>query len=107
MATDTLLSHSVYFTLTDNSEDAKAALVADCKQYLSDHPGTVFFSAGTLAEQYERPVNDRAFDVALHVVFEYEAAHDAYQQAPKHVEFIEKNKANWKQVRVFDALVGQ
>ncbi len=107
MAADTMLSHSVYFTLNDNSPEAVAGLVANCKLYLADHPGTVFFSAGTLAGQYDRPVNDRDFDVALHVVFENVAAHDAYQQAPKHLEFIEKNKASWKQVRVFDALVGQ
>ena len=71
----------------------------------TDHPGTFFFAAGKLADEYQRPVNDRAFDVALHVVFTERAAHDAYQQAPRHLKFIEENKANWKQVRVFDAWV--
>ena len=30
-------------------------------------------------------------------------AHDAYQVAPSHQQFISENKPNWKQVRVFDA----
>jgi hypothetical protein len=100
-----MLSHSVYFTLNDNSSAAVKRLVAACKTYLSDHPGTLFFSAGTLADEFQRTVNDRDFDVALHVVFTDSAAHDAYQAAPRHQKFIEENRGNWKQVRVFDAWV--
>jgi hypothetical protein len=100
-----MLSHSVYFTLNDNSPVAVQRLVAACKTFLSDHPGTQFFSAGTLADEFQRSVNDRDFDVALHVVFTDRAAHDAYQAAPRHQKFIEENRSNWKQVRVFDAWV--
>ena len=100
-----MLSHSVYFTLNDNSPSAIQRLVTACKTYLTDHPGTCFYAAGTLADEFQRPVNDRAFDVALHVVFTDRAAHDAYQQAPRHLKFIEENKPNWKEVRVFDAWV--
>ena len=46
------------------------ALVDACKKYLADHPGVVFFAAGTLNHELNRPVNDRDFDVALHVVFD-------------------------------------
>jgi hypothetical protein len=100
-----MLAHNVYFTLHDNSEAAKQKLVADCKKYLSNHPGTVFFACGTLQPELARPVNDRGFDVALHVVFESLAAHDAYQDAALHVKFVEENKPTWKQVRVFDSAV--
>jgi hypothetical protein len=98
-----MLSHNVFFSLHDNSPAAIDRLVAACKTYLTDHPGTCFFAAGKLAGEYQRPVNDRAFDVALLVVFRQRADHDAYQQAPRHLKFIEENAANWKQVRVFDA----
>jgi len=98
-----MLVHHVYFTLHDNSPENCAALVAACNKYLTDHPGTTFFSAGTLTPDLDRPVNDREFDVALSVVFETRAAHDAYQTAPRHLEFIEENKASWQQVRVFDS----
>ena len=98
-----MLSHSVFFTLNDNSPAAVQRLLTACKTYLDGHPGTCFFAVGTLAGEYRRPVNDRAFDVALHVVFTDHASHDAYQKAPRHLKFIEENQANWKQVRVFDA----
>ena len=103
----TMLSHDVYFTLKDNSAKAKQQLVDACKKYLSKHPGEVFFATGVRAEEYKRDVNDQDFDVALHIVFTDNAAHDKYQDAPRHKQFIEENKANWKKVRVFDSLVTQ
>ncbi len=98
-----LLSHDVYFTLDDDSPKAQEQLVAACHKYLKDHPGVVFFAAGRLNPDLAREVNDRAFHVALHVVFEDRAAHDAYQIASDHKTFIEENKHNWKKVRVFDS----
>jgi hypothetical protein len=100
-----MLAHDVYFSLNDNSPQAKEKLVAACKRYLSDHPGTVWFAAGPLAEELKRDVNDRDFDVALHLVFKSKAAHDQYAKAEKHLKFIEENKENWKKVRVFDSYV--
>ena len=97
-----LLAHNVYFALNDNSPAEVQKLVASCKKYLTDHPGTVFFAAGTVSD-LNRAVNDRDFDVGLHVIFANRAAHDQYQTAPRHLQFIEENKANWKKVRVFDS----
>jgi len=99
------LSHDVYFTLNDNSDAAKTRLVEACKKYLSGHPGTVFFACGTLAKELDRDVNDLGFEVALHIVFDGMASHDAYQTAPRHDQFIAENKDNWKTVRVFDSIV--
>ena len=101
----TMLIHDVYFTLKDNSGDARQKLVDACKKYLSKHPGEVFFAVGTLAEDLKRPVNDRDFDVALHIVFKSREAHDKYQESERHQQFIKENKDNWKKVRVFDAVV--
>lgn len=100
-----MVAHMVYFSLKDNSAAAKDKLVAACKKYLSKHPGEVFFAAGTLAEDLKRPVNDRDFDVALHIVFQDMKSHDLYQDAKRHLQFIDENKENWKKVRVFDSLV--
>jgi hypothetical protein len=100
-----MLSHSVFFTLNDSSPEAVEKLVAACRTYLIDHPGTQFFAVGTMAAEYARPVNDRDYHVALHVVFADGASHDLYQQAPRHLTFIDENKSNWKTVRVFDAWV--
>jgi hypothetical protein len=107
MATEKLLAHNVFFALKDRSLAARQKLLAACKMYLTRHPGTMFFACGTLAEALNRPVNDRDFDVSLHLIFENQAAHDAYQEAPRHHEFVAECKENWAKVRVFDAAVEQ
>jgi hypothetical protein len=102
-AADRQLAHMVYFKLNDSSGASRAKLLAACKAYLSGHPGTVSFAAGTLAGDLNREVNDRDFDVSLHLVFTNKEAHDKYQQHPRHLKFIEENKDNWAKVRVFDS----
>lgn len=103
MAAMLMLGHMVYFTLKDSSPAAIQRMLDACQEYLSNHPGTVFFSAGTLVPDLTRPVNDRDFHVALQVVFDSREAHDQYQVHPRHVKFIETNRDNWARVRVFDA----
>jgi hypothetical protein len=100
-----MLAHSVYFSLRESSDAGRQKLLASCSKYLVDHPGVVFFATGTLATELNRPVNDRNFDVALHIVFATQADHDRYQVAPAHLKFVAENKETWKQVRVFDSLV--
>jgi hypothetical protein len=95
------LAHNVYFTLNESTPENRNKLVAACKKYLAKHPGVVFFACGTVAD-LDRPVNDRDFDVGLHLVFKDRAAHDRYQTAAEHLQFIEENRPTWKQVRVFD-----
>ena len=103
--TSRMLSHDVYFTLHDASPAAKNQLVVACKKYLADHPGVVWFDAGVRVPDLQREVNDQDFDVALHVVFQDKASHDRYQTAPRHLQFIEESREQWKKVRVFDSWV--
>lgn len=100
-----MLVHNVFFKLKDNSPEARQKLVAACKKYLTKHPGEVYFAAGTLAEGLKREVNVRDWDVGLHIVFKDQAAHDQYQDAERHKQFIDENKENWAGVRVFDSVV--
>jgi hypothetical protein len=102
-----LLAHNVFFALHDRSEAARNRLLEACRKYLAPHPGIVFFACGVLAEALDREVNDRGFDVGLHIVFTDQAAHDHYQETPAHMQFIAENKDNWKGVRVFDSVVAQ
>ncbi len=101
----TRLLHSVYFTLGDPSPERTADLVAACHKYLNCQPGIVFFAAGPLAADLDRPVNDRDWQVALHILFTDRDAHDQYQTDPTHMQFIAEQKQHWARVRVFDALV--
>jgi hypothetical protein len=98
-----LLSHDVYFTMKDRKNVDK--LVAACHKYLSGHTGEVFYAAGPRAKDLEREVNDKDFDVALHIVFKDKASQDQYQDAPRHKQFIDENKDDWAKVRVFDSYV--
>lgn len=102
-----MLAHIVYFQLHEPTQANIDALVAACHEYLSEHPGCVFYGTGTRAMQYNRPVNQTDYDVALHSIFDSHAAHDAYQVAPRHLEFIEKFKSGWKSVKVYDADITQ
>jgi hypothetical protein len=105
VAVEPQVAHMVFFTLNDSTPENRAKLVAACDKYLDGHDGTVYYSAGAIAEDFDRPVNVRDYDVGLHVVFKDKAAHDVYQTHPRHLQFIEENKATWKQVRVFDSYV--
>jgi hypothetical protein len=98
-----LIGHMVYFKLKDGTAANRQKLVDACKKYLADHDGVIFFSAGVLSDDFKRDVNDRDWDVALHLVFVDKAAHDKYQDHPDHIKFIEENKDGWARVRVFDS----
>lgn len=97
------IGHMVYFELEDASEAKIQELLSEMKKYLDDHDGLDFFACGTLVPDLSREVNDKDFHVSLHTVFESREAHDKYQVHPRHLDFIENNKANWKKVRVFDS----
>lgn len=104
-AQDRPVAHIVFFTLNDPNPQAIENLTADCHKYLDGHDGVLAFYAGARGEEFARPVNDADFHVGLHLVFESKAVHDRYQTDPRHVEFIERNKATWATVRVFDSYV--
>lgn len=98
-----MIGHMVYFSLKESTPANREKLVNACRRYLTGHEGTVFFAAGTLADGFDRPVNDRQWDVALHLVFRDKVAHDLYQDHPRHDVFIQENKDTWQSVRVFDS----
>jgi Stress responsive A/B Barrel Domain len=99
-----MLVHNVFFKLKESDETHRAALVVACRKYLKDHPGIIFFAVGTPDPELTREVNDRDFDVSLHIVFQSRADHDAYQEAPLHLQFVAENKPGWAKVRVFDSI---
>lgn len=102
-----MIGHMVYFKLKDASPAAQKKLVDACYKYLTKHDGEVYFAAGTLAADLKREVNDRDWDVGLHIVFRDMKAHDTYQDHPRHNQFIDENKDNWAKVRVFDSLISK
>jgi len=97
-----MLSHTVFFTLSDKADEARSSLIAAMFKHLKPHDGVANFFAGQRIEEYQREVNDKEFDVSLAIVFETREAHDAYQVSEPHNTFIEECKGNWAKVRVFD-----
>lgn len=96
------LAHQVFFKLKERDQASMDALVAACQKYLTEHDGVLDFAVGVREPRYDRPVN-ADYDIALHVVFSDQASHDAYQTAPRHLEFIQEQKENWDVVQVFDS----
>jgi hypothetical protein len=103
MASTARLAHMVFFELKEDTPEGRGKQLSACQKYLSDHEGTLHFSVGLIAEELRREVNVRNFQVALHIIFKDKASHDRYQQHPRHVQFIEENRPNWKSVRIFDS----
>ena len=101
------LIHNVYFTLHDGSPGNITSLVDSCYELLRGHPGELYFAAGPVVAELDRPVNVRDFHVGLHVVFASKQDHDAYQVAERHQRFIARNKATWALVRVFDTFAAR
>lgn len=105
MAANPRLAHNVFFQLKDSSPAKIEELVAACKKYLNVQAGIVFFAAGPICMELDRPVNDRNWHVGLHLVFDSKASHDSYQDDATHNRFIDEMKSNWASVRVFDSYV--
>src|SRR5581483_9568342 len=57
----TAIVHDVYFSLKDNSPANTARLIEACKIHLTNHPGTLFFAVGTMANGFNGPLNDRDY----------------------------------------------
>jgi hypothetical protein len=102
-----LLVHNVYFSLSDRSEAARQRLLDACRRHLAGHAGIVLFACGELCAELAREVNERDWDVGLHIVFKDKAAHDHYQQTEAHLAFIAENRDNWARVRVFDTVAAR
>ncbi len=98
------LAHIVFFTLKDRSPESRAKFVASCHKYLTGHQGVSVFAVGTIADDVnEGAVSVRDFDVSLHAVFASKEDEAVYLKHPRHLRFVEENKANFEKVRVFDS----
>jgi hypothetical protein len=94
--------HMVFFWLKEGTpEAARQQLLEDCNTYLKEIPTVRQLWAGRPA-MTPRDVVDNSYDVGLCVVLDDAAAHDVYQEHPRHLEFIGRNKPNWQRVQVYD-----
>jgi len=98
-----MLIHAVFFWLrADLSPAQRADFKAEVRKLGA--VGTVEkIYVGGPASLAKRDVTERGFDVALTLVFRDAPAHDAYQVDPIHLAFVERNRASWTKVIVYDS----
>jgi len=97
-----MFSHIVVFWTDPSKPNAADELLAGAEKYLREPPGIVHFHVGKMVSSH-RPVVDQTYQVALNIVFESKAAQDAYQDHPRHVDFVEKVfKPNCTRVVIYD-----
>ncbi len=98
-----MLVHSVYFWLQPGTEAvARAHFRAEVEKLSAIRP-IERIHVGVPATVPERSVTDRSFDVALTIFFKDGPAHDAYQVDAIHLAFVERNRAAWVRVQVYDS----
>jgi hypothetical protein len=94
--------HVVLFWMKPGAPDgAREQLKSDCETYLGSIPVVRQLRAGNPA-MTPREVVDNSYDVGLCVVLDDAAGHDEYQVHELHKQFIERNKANWQRVQIYD-----
>ena len=95
--------HQVYFWLKnpDSSEDY-SQLLEGIKGLAYIEPKTLFH-VGVPAST-DRPVIDRSYTFSLLLGFSDQEEHDAYQQHPAHLKFVEECSALWSKVVIYDSV---
>lgn len=105
LAESRAFSHYVAFELAEDSPKKRAALTACLTDFLEAFELETSYTVSEIAAEMNRPVNDKAFQLALHVMLKDKATYNIYAAHPTHVAFVEKCQHLWKAVRVFDSYV--
>jgi hypothetical protein len=98
-----MLVHTVYFWL---KPELTAEQLADFRrgvESLAAIKAVEKLYVGVPAKTVKRPIIDTSYSVALTVVCQDVAGHDAYQVDPLHLAFIERFKTFWARVQIYDA----
>ena len=84
-----MFSHVVIFWTKEGVENAAEELIAGMDRYLKPIPGVLSFHVGRMVSSH-REVVDQSYQVGLNIVFPDQTAQDAYQDHPRHLEFVER-----------------
>jgi hypothetical protein len=96
-----MFSHIVIFWTDPADPNAADQVAANAAKYLPTVPGVVNFHVGKMVRSH-RGVVDQSYQVGLNIQFETKQAQDEYQDHPVHLEFVEKSKAFFNKVVVYD-----
>src|SRR5205085_4524040 len=94
--------HAVYFWLKkDLTAEKRAAFHQGVAMLKSVESADAVYIGAPAATH--RPVVDRTYDVALVVLMNDLAAHEAYQVDPIHRAFVEQFASHWDKVVIYDS----
>lgn len=96
------LMHSVYFSLTDQSEGSVKKFTEICVKHLSDHAGICVFAIGGLANM-KRDVSITNYDVAMNILWKNKKSYSAYLASKEHNDFFPATKGMISDTYVFDS----
>ena len=94
--------HSVYFWLKPSLPAGETEQFRRGLESLKDVPALRALYVGTPMPG-TRPVVDASYNFALVTVFDDPTGHDAYQVHPLHKAFLERFRADWERILVYDA----
>lgn len=97
------LMHVVHFWLDPALSDGEVEDFLAGVRSLADVPTVRDFHLGEPAATPSRGVVDNSFDYSLVVWFDDVPGHDAYQEHPIHLAFVEAHEAKFARVRVRDS----
>ena len=100
-----MLIHSVYFWFKAEVDTARAANFEDGLRSLASIELVRQGYFGRPEATPLRPVIDKSYDWALVLHFETLADHDAYQDHPVHLEFLDRFATLWEKVLVYDVRI--
>jgi hypothetical protein len=96
--------HTVFFWLNDSATMEDRAHFEEGLEELGKTPSIAEYYYGKPAGT-PRSVVDNSYDYAWIVHFTSAEAQDEYQEDPVHLEFIEKYKHLWEEVKVYDTIL--
>jgi hypothetical protein len=93
--------HNVYFWMKSGLDDGDLKAFEQGLQSLCENPPAKLGAFGKPADGH-RDVVDSSFSYGLHVAFDDEAGHDAYQVGEVHQRFLADHSLKWDRVLVYD-----
>ena len=96
-----MMLHNVYFWLRHDLSPAEIAEFEAGLASLTKVPSVRHAFHGQPSST-NRPIIDRTYAYGLTLAFDNLAGHDAYQVHPIHQAFVDKNKAKWTTVKIYD-----
>ena len=97
-----MLVHVVFFWLKPGLTPEQEARFKTGVNSLLSIPNLLHGHVGPPAATEKRPVIDTSYSYGLLTMFKDVAAHDAYQEDPIHLTFLESCKQYWEKVQVYD-----